>query len=156
DVSNARCLGILAPEFQKRVTAINGQDRSGRAHEAGQLDRGIAKATTRINNLIALLHRQAREDRLTMKGQTIHQNVLPADEFRHQYVIPEFDVLTVLTFFSRKRFNDHATLRERHRDPTAITRNPLVALHPEADHAPIRIATPTGRVGKWVNWNSLN
>src|SRR5262249_58562276 len=76
----------------------------------GQLDRGIAKATTRINNLIALFHRQTREDRLAMKGQTIHQNVLPADEFRHQYVIPEIDVLTVLTFFLHKSFNGHITL----------------------------------------------
>jgi hypothetical protein len=46
-----------------------------------------------------------------MKGQTIHQNVFPADEFRHQYAIPEFDVLTVLTFFSRESFNGHTTLR---------------------------------------------
>src|SRR5262249_960969 len=32
DVSNARCLGTLAPAFEKRVTAINGQDRSGGTH----------------------------------------------------------------------------------------------------------------------------
>src|SRR5262245_6026117 len=76
-----------------------------------------------------------------MEGQAIHQNVFPADEFWHQYVIPEFDVLAVLTYFSRKSFNGHATLRDRHRDPTAVTRCRLIALRPEGDHAPIRIAT---------------
>lgn len=68
DVADALCPGVLAPEFQKSVTAINSQNRSGRAHQACQLDRGIAKASTRINNLIALLHRKAGEDHLTMQG----------------------------------------------------------------------------------------
>src|SRR5262245_23949924 len=156
DVGDARHLRILAPEVEKCVATINGQDRSGRTHEAGQLDRSVAKATTRINNLIALLHRQAREDRLTMEGQAIHQNVFPADKFWHQYVIPEFDVLAVLTHFSRESFNGHTTLRDRHRGPTAVTRSRLIALRPEGDHAPIQIATGYGLTSMSIGYGGLH
>jgi hypothetical protein len=40
--------------------------------------------------------------------------VLPADEFRHQYAIPEVDVLAVLTLVLSKSFNGHNTPHEWH------------------------------------------
>src|SRR6185503_10352570 len=66
DVGYACCLGVLAPEFQKCITTIDSQNRPGRAYQSGQLDRGIAKAATRVDHLIARLDRQSRKDCLTV------------------------------------------------------------------------------------------
>src|SRR4029077_2771584 len=66
DVGNSRCLRVLATALQKSITAINSQNRPGRAYESSQLDCGIAKAAASIDDLIARFDRQSRKDCLTV------------------------------------------------------------------------------------------
>src|SRR5215469_5687708 len=108
-VGDPCCLRVFAPEFQKSVAAIDSQNRSRRAHQPDQLHRGVAEAAARVNNLIARLYWQTRKDCLAVECQSIHENVLPADEFWHKHAIPEVDVLTVLALFLRKSFSRHIT-----------------------------------------------
>ncbi|MGB8747245.1 MAG: hypothetical protein WCD54_14945, partial [Pseudolabrys sp.] len=109
DVGYPRRLRVLAAKFQKCITTIDRQNRSGGAYQPGQLDRSIAKATARIDHFIAGLDWQSRKDCLTVQRQPINEDMLPADEFRDQYAIPEVDVLAVLTLVLSNSFNGHNT-----------------------------------------------
>jgi hypothetical protein len=44
-----------------------------------------------------------------VQRQAINEDMLPADEFRDQYAIPEVDVLAVLTLVLSNSFNGHNT-----------------------------------------------
>ena len=99
----------LRPNSRKALQQSTAKTDPEGPTSRGQLHRGVAKAAARINNLIARLYWQTRKDCLAMERQSIHENVLPADEFWHKHAIPEVDVLTVLTLFLRKSFSRHIT-----------------------------------------------
>jgi hypothetical protein len=68
-----------------------------RGDAAGELNRGVAEAATGVDRLVARLDVQRREDGRRMQRQAVDDDVLPADKFRNEDLVPEVDVLALRT-----------------------------------------------------------
>jgi hypothetical protein len=81
----------LAAVVHEGVATIEPDDPARRPDHPGQRDRRIAEAAADIENAVALLDPQVREDGGAVMGQAIDQNVFVFDEFRNQDFVPEID-----------------------------------------------------------------
>src|SRR4051812_45035491 len=82
----------LGPSVVKEgIAAVDADHASGRADAGGKLQRGVTKAASDIQHVVAVMHRKRRKNRFAMMRKSIDQYVLESDKFRCEYVIPEAD-----------------------------------------------------------------
>jgi hypothetical protein len=77
--------------IQEGIAAIDASHLAGRPDQRGELDRRVAEAAAHIQDPVARPNRQGREDRLAVVREPADQDMLEADEFRCQHLVPELD-----------------------------------------------------------------